>query len=193
MRPELAPRTAEVPKGLGVPGRPRESEGVILGRVNLRPYLELAVQTAYEAGRLTLGHFRTEAARPEFKPDGTPVTAADKEAERLADAVVSFTDAASFAEHGRKREWERLLAAAGAGRGWSDAYGHALVATGRAELMLDPVVNYWDCGPFPPILREAGGYFGDWSGDETIYGGEAISTTQRLLPEVLQLIREDRR
>ncbi len=261
-----------------------------MGRVNLRPYLEFAVQTAYEAGRLTLGHFRTEAARPEFKPDGTPVTAADKEAERLirarirarypghavvgeeygegegtgrdhrwivdpidgtkafvrgvplygvligleidgacevgaayfpaldemvcaatgegcycdgrrvrvatterlADAVVSFTDAASFAEHGRKREWERLLAAAGAGRGWSDAYGHALVATGRAELMLDPVVNYWDCGPFPPILREAGGYFGDWSGDETIYGGEAISTTQRLLPEVLQLIREDR-
>ncbi|CAN5704994.1 hypothetical protein BH18ACT11_BH18ACT11_01710 [soil metagenome] len=51
--------------------------------MNLRPYLEFATQTAYEAGRLTLGYFRTEAARPEFKADDTPVTVADREAEKL--------------------------------------------------------------------------------------------------------------
>jgi histidinol-phosphatase len=51
--------------------------------VSLRPYLEFATQTAYEAGRLTLGYFGTEAARPEFKADDTPVTVADREAERL--------------------------------------------------------------------------------------------------------------
>jgi myo-inositol-1(or 4)-monophosphatase len=58
------------------------------------------------------------------------------------------------------------------------------------ELMLDPVMSPWDCGPFPPILREAGGYFGDWQGNWTIYGGEAMSVSQRLLPEVLALMRE---
>src|SRR5918999_5073609 len=57
--------------------------GAIVGGVNLRPYLDLAVETAYEAGRLTLGYFRTGAARPEFKEDETPVTVADREAERL--------------------------------------------------------------------------------------------------------------
>jgi histidinol-phosphatase len=62
---------------------------------------------------------------------------------------------------------------------------------GRIELMLDPVMNPWDCAPFPPILREAGGYFGNWSGNETIYAGEALSTTSVLLPEVLRLL-EDR-
>ena len=72
--------------------------------------------------------------------------------------------------------------------GWSDAYGHALVATGRVELMLDPVMNPYDCGPFPVILREAGGYFGDWSGTETIHAGEALSTSRRLLPDVLRLV-----
>ena len=51
--------------------------------MNLRPYLEFATQTAYEAGRLTLGYFGTEAARPEFKADDTPVTVADREAEKL--------------------------------------------------------------------------------------------------------------
>jgi histidinol-phosphatase len=49
----------------------------------LRSYLDFGVQTAYEAGRLTLGYFGTQAARPEFKSDETPVTVADREAERL--------------------------------------------------------------------------------------------------------------
>jgi histidinol-phosphatase len=256
--------------------------------VNLRPYLEFAVQSAHEAGRLTLGYFGTEAARPEFKADDTPVTVADREAERLirrrlearypshavlgeefgatgnpdsgylwildpidgtksfvrgvplygvllglqiegvcevgaayfpaldemvcaatgegcflngrrahvstrslAQGIACFTEVDSFEEHGRAAAWKRVVSAAGSVRGWSDAYGHALVATGRAELMLDPIVNPWDCGPFPPILREAGGYFGDWSGNETIHADEAMSTTGKLLPEVLRLVEGD--
>lgn len=66
--------------------------------------------------------------------------------------------------------------------------GYLLVATGRAEVMLDPVMSVWDCGPFPPIFREAGGYFGDWKGNETIYASEALATTQILLPEVLAVL-----
>ena len=254
--------------------------------VDLRANLDFAAQTAYEAGRLTLGYFGMAAARPETKPDDTPVTAADRAAERLmrcairekyprhavvgeelederdegashrwildpidgtkafvrgvplyavligleiegrcevgaayfpvldemvyaatgegchlngrrvhvsetgrlAEGIICFTDAKGFEKYGREAEWRRILAVAGEARGWSDAYGHALVATGRADLMLDPAMNPWDCGPFPPILREAGGYFGDWSGNETIYGDEAISTTRTLLPEALRLI-----
>lgn len=258
--------------------------------MDLRPYLEFAVQTAYEAGRLTLGYFGTEAARPEFKADETPVTVADREAERLirariggrypshaivgeefgaeegedadhrwildpidgtkafvrgvplygvligleiegvcevgaayfpaldemlcaatgegcllngrrarvsetgrlADGIVCFGDATGFSKYGKEEEWSRVLSAAGDARGWSDAYGFALVATGRAELMLEPDTKPWDCGPFPPILREAGGFFGDWSGNETIYGGEAVGANRTLLPEVLDLVRADR-
>jgi myo-inositol-1(or 4)-monophosphatase len=50
-------------------------------------------------------------------------------------------------------------------------------------------MNPWDAAPFPPILREAGGLFGDWSGNETIYADEGISTTRTLLPEVLGIIQ----
>ena len=57
--------------------------------VELRGYLEFAVETAHEAGRLTLGYFRTGAARPELKDDDTPVTVADREAERLMRARIS--------------------------------------------------------------------------------------------------------
>lgn len=107
----------------------------------------------------------------------------------LKESTIGFTDIASFAKYGRGEAWGRLEAVSYDRRGWSDAYGHMLVATGRMEAMCDPIVSPWDCGPFPVLLREAGGYFGDWSGNETIYGNEALSTTQALLPEVLALIQ----
>lgn len=72
--------------------------------------------------------------------------------------------------------------------GWGDAYGYALVATGRVEIMLDPTMAIWDAGPLLPILREAGGYFGDWKGHQTIYGNEGLATNPLLLPEVLQIL-----
>ena len=40
--------------------------------------------------------------------------------------------------------------------------GLPVLDAGGAEIILDPVMAVWDCGPFPPIFREAGGYFGDW-------------------------------
>ncbi len=108
----------------------------------------------------------------------------------LDQAWVTCTDPLSFDKTGRRAAWERLKQAAYHRGGWSDAYGYLLVATGRAEVMLDPVMEVWDCGPFPPIFREAGGYFGDWKGSETIYAREALATTQVLLPEVLALLAD---
>jgi histidinol phosphatase-like enzyme (inositol monophosphatase family) len=75
-------------------------------------------------------------------------------------------------------------------RDWGDCYGHILVATGRAEIMLDPVVSVWDCAPLLPIMEEAGGTFTDWNGARTIRGGSAISTNGLLFDEVMKILRE---
>jgi myo-inositol-1(or 4)-monophosphatase len=106
----------------------------------------------------------------------------------LSQALVLTNDPEACYKYGRGSAWDRIKTAFGNRRGWGDAYGYLLVATGRAELMVDPIMNTWDCGPFPPILREAGGYFGDWQGNTTIYANEAIGTSQLLLPQVLKLI-----
>ena len=111
--------------------------------------------------------------------------------QKLRQGLVAFTDVASFAESGRAEQWERIKRATWYRAGWGDAYGYLLVATGRAELMLDPIMSPWDCAPFPPILEEAGGYFGDWQGDRTIFANEAMATTQELLPEVLALLQRE--
>jgi len=107
---------------------------------------------------------------------------------KLQEAVVTFTTETYFPVHHRKDSLDRIKQATYFDAGWGDAYGHMLVATGRAEIMLDPIMNAWDCGPFPPILREAGGFFGDWQGKETIHAQEAISTSQVLLPKLLSII-----
>jgi histidinol-phosphatase len=74
-------------------------------------------------------------------------------------------------------------------RGWSDAYGYLLVATGRAEAMLDPVMKVWDCGPFPVILREAGGFFGSWKGIEGHTHGEGFACNLSLKPQLIELLQ----
>lgn len=78
-------------------------------------------------------------------------------------------------------------------RGWGDAYGYLLVATGRAEVMLDPAINPWDCAPLPPILREAGGRFTTWAGEETIWGPDGCATNGALNEQVLAVLRAERR
>src|SRR5437879_5021299 len=78
-------------------------------------------------------------------------------------------------------------------RTWGDAYGHILVATGRADVMLDPVMNTWDCAALLPIIEEAGGTFTDWRGERTIDGGNAISTNGKLFADVMGVIRKEQK
>ena len=45
-----------------------------------RAYLDFAIDTAYQAGRLTLGYFQT-GLQPDWKEDDSPVTLADQKSE----------------------------------------------------------------------------------------------------------------
>ena len=83
-----------------------------------------------------------------------------------------------------------LLSRVGDHRTWGDCYGYVLVATGRAEIMLDPVMNVWDCAALLPIVEEAGGTFTDRRGRRTIHGESALATNGLLFDEVMKVIRE---
>lgn len=107
----------------------------------------------------------------------------------LSEALLLSTDFSSCDRYGFGPAVERLQKGARTSRTWGDCYGYVLVATGRAEVMLDPVMNVWDCAPLLPILEEAGGTFTDWNGVGTINGGNAIATNGLLFDEVMSLIR----
>jgi histidinol-phosphatase len=108
--------------------------------------------------------------------------------ESLNDAVALLTDPEAVLASPVGAGWRRLAGKARFTRGWGDAYGHLLVATGRAEIMVDPELAPWDAAPLLPIVREAGGRFSDLEGRETIHGGSGISTNGRFHGEVLEIL-----
>jgi histidinol phosphatase-like enzyme (inositol monophosphatase family) len=252
---------------------------------SLQTYLEFALDAAWQAGRITLGHFQT-GIRPERKSDNSPVTLADKQSEQklreligqywpdhgiigeefgqqagtsnlvwtidpidgtksfvqgvplyavlialtdgtrplvgvahfpglgetvyaaqgggcywngrrthvstmsdMKDGVLLASELENFAPSGKEDAWNRLRNATYFQRTWGDAYGYALVATGRAEIMLDPKMQVWDCGPLQVILEEAGGTFTDWQGNPTIYAGEGFATNGAVFEAAMKLVR----
>lgn len=117
--------------------------------------------------------------------NGTPCRVSSTE--RLADAWVQVTD---YAELSRRRPKfaKKLLAESFSCRAWGDAYGYLLVATGRVDVMIDPIMNIWDIAPLKPIITEAGGVFTDLDGVDNAMGTSSIASNSMLHKEIMTLI-----
>ena len=72
--------------------------------------------------------------------------------------------------------------------GWGDGYGYALVATGRADAMVDPVVALYDVAAMPVILSEAGGRFTSMSGEDGARGGSGVATNGHIHAQLLSAL-----
>ncbi len=81
-----------------------------------------------------------------------------------------------------------LLRRVGVRRTWGDCFGYSMVASGRAEIMVDPEANPWDLAAIQPIVQEAGGRFTSLDGRESIWSGSAVATNGHLHDEVLELL-----
>lgn len=108
--------------------------------------------------------------------------------DRLADASV-MTSSITTARN-RSGAFDRLTSMTKLHRTWGDAFGYSLVATGRADIMVDPVVSPWDVAPMLPIIREAGGRFSDWKGNATTGSADAVATNGILHEAVLEALVE---
>jgi histidinol-phosphatase len=106
--------------------------------------------------------------------------------ERVEDSLVLTTDVERVLKRPEGPGYRRLQQRALFARTWGDCYGHCLVATGRAEIMVDPVMASWDAGPFPTILSEAGGRFTSIGGEPGMHAKSGVSTNGRLHDEVLR-------
>lgn len=99
---------------------------------------------------------------------------------QLSEAVVLTTDMNHLVMMFPDGRWRPLLEKCLFARTWGDAYGYYLVATGRAEVMIDPQVAPHDVAGLPVILREAGGHYFDWTGAENVFGGNGAATNDAL-------------
>jgi histidinol phosphatase-like enzyme (inositol monophosphatase family) len=93
----------------------------------------------------------------------------------------------------RRARWGYLAERSRLVRTWGDCFGYVLVATGRADVMVDDRMNPWDAAPLLPIVTEAGGHFTDWRGEVTAFGGDSIATNAALSASVRSILQEEPR
>jgi histidinol phosphatase-like enzyme (inositol monophosphatase family) len=119
---------------------------------------------------------------------GDPTPARVSATERLKAATVCTTSEDYWGE-GDVDRWRAITAASKHTRGWPDAYGAMLVATGRCDAMVEPKLHPWDIAPFGPILAEAGGASTDWEGSPGCNAVTAVASNGRIHGELLALLR----
>ena len=122
-----------------------------------------------------------------------PVAARVSARRTPADCLICSSDFTSFrrwsggADAGNAAR-DRLEAACGLVRTWGDGYGYLLLATGRADIMIDPLLNPWDAAAVDVVVTEAGGRFSDWQGRDSIDSGDGIATNGLVHDAALALI-----
>ncbi len=125
-----------------------------------------------------------------FRGNAEPQKAAVSTRATLREGLFVTSQVDTFAKRNGMKAFEELSKAAYVTRTWGDCYGYLLVATGRAEVMVDPMLNVWDAAAVQPIIEEAGGTFTDWQGNRTISAGEAIATNGLVKKEVLAITKD---
>lgn len=122
-----------------------------------------------------------------FQGEAPPVRATTSSCESLEDAIFVTSEVKTFDRRQGREAYFEMQDACFITRTWGDCYGYLLVATGRADVMIDPIMSIWDAAALKPILEEAGGTFTDWGGIPTIEAGEGIGTNGPLLNAVTQI------
>ncbi len=106
----------------------------------------------------------------------------------LKDATLLTTDARFPGRPQRQARWDTLARAARIVRTWGDCYGYLLLATGRADIMVDDQMNPWDAAAVQVVVEEAGGRFTDFRGRSTAFGGDSIATNGALSTRVRDIL-----
>lgn len=124
--------------------------------------------------------------------DAAPTPARVSGVRKLKDALFLTTEVMAYST-ARKKDalpaYLELQKASRLTRTWGDGYGYMMVAIGRAEVMIDPVMNLWDAAPLQTVIQEAGGHFSDWQGNPTVHSGESVATNGLVSEEVIAITR----
>lgn len=165
-----------------------EHDGVPMAGVIILPALREAVFAAKDMGCFWHRGFDVDDQNRTFV-GGVTTRAKVSTVSSLKEALFCTTWMQSFKETGTTDLFYSLCDKTGVFRGWGDCYGYALVATGRAEIMVDPQLKVWDAAPMLVILEEAGGNYTDLSGNRSIHSGSGLATNGLLQSSVLDLVK----
>jgi myo-inositol-1(or 4)-monophosphatase len=106
----------------------------------------------------------------------------------ISDAVLLTTDHINIEEYQNLEKFEKLIRKVKLYRGWGDCYGYYLLATGFADVMIDPIMSFWDTMALIPIIKGAGGIITDYKGDDPVNGSSIIATSPGIHSQVIKCL-----
>jgi myo-inositol-1(or 4)-monophosphatase len=107
---------------------------------------------------------------------------------RLQDATVLSSSSWVGSEQNDADGIEAVARSAAMYRTWGDCFGYFSLATGGADVMLDPQLEYWDVAAIVPVVEGAGGRVTSWRGGNPLRRPSLIATAGDLHGEVLELL-----
>ena len=109
---------------------------------------------------------------------------------RIEDSTLLTSDPTTPAKFQNGAGYDALQNRAKLVRTWGDCYGYFLVASGWADICLDPIMNSWDIAALVPIMRGAGGVITDWRGGAAYPADSTVAAgTPELHAEVLRVLK----
>lgn len=111
-----------------------------------------------------------------------------REKNNLSEAVLLTTDHLNIKKYQNSEKFERLINSVWLYRNWGDCYGYYLLATGFADIMIDPIMSVWDTMALLPIVNGAGGIITDYHGHDATKGNSIIAATPKLHSKVIELL-----
>jgi myo-inositol-1(or 4)-monophosphatase len=106
----------------------------------------------------------------------------------LSKAVLLTTDHLNIEKYQSIDKFNDLLKKVKLYRNWGDCYGYYLLATGYADIMIDPIMFPWDLLPLIPIIKGAGGVITDYHGNDPIMGKSAVAASNQIHSETVSIL-----
>lgn len=119
--------------------------------------------------------------------NGRPVRVRDCAA--IERATLLTSDPLNPAKYQHGPAYDALAKRARLVRTWGDCYGYLLLASGRADIVLDPVMNPWDIAALVPIVRGAAGVITDWNGSSPYPAESTVAACAALHPSVIASLK----
>jgi len=111
--------------------------------------------------------------------------------EQINDAVLLTTDHLNIEKYQNKNGFENLIHQVKLYRNWGDCYGYYLVATGFADIMIDPIMNIWDSAALIPIIKGAKGSITDYQGNDATKGNSIVASSTKIHSQIIKILNNE--
>lgn len=106
----------------------------------------------------------------------------------ISEAVLLTTDHFNIGKYQNQQKFDQHAKEVKTYRNWGDCYGYYLLATGYADIMIDPIMSVWDSMALIPIIKGAGGVITDYQGNDPVIGNSIVAASPQIHSAVIKAL-----